>query len=205
MPLIPARSFAMQRLKTGESIKIANTSGGQVIDTWAFSLVSASFPSYMSMVHTRSTLHKLLPRVSESFLDNRRAPILTVTQDTSPGRHDVLFAACSPERYVQLHAPADHDNCASNLYQAISSSGEPKLQKLQEFLGYGWMPDPLNLFMNVIVDGNGLFFEDPNCRPGDSITLKAAQDCMVVMSACPMDVSACNGGEPCAAEYDVIG
>jgi len=66
------------------------------------------------------------------------------------------------------------------------------------------MLDKLNLFMNVTIDSNNLGFEDPSCNPGDSVTLLAEQDCLFVMSACPMDVSACNGGEPCAAEYELI-
>ncbi|RYN23094.1 hypothetical protein AA0113_g8208 [Alternaria arborescens] len=33
MPTIPAWSSAIQHLRAGQSIKIINTSGGQVIDT----------------------------------------------------------------------------------------------------------------------------------------------------------------------------
>ncbi|KAL3432902.1 hypothetical protein BDV09DRAFT_173109 [Aspergillus tetrazonus] len=67
MPTIPARRFAVQRLHIGQSIKVINSSGGQVIDTWAFSIPSTpSFPRYMSMTHTQSTLQKLLPSIHES-------------------------------------------------------------------------------------------------------------------------------------------
>lgn len=205
MPSIPARSFATQRLRTGESIRVVNTSGGQVIDFWALGVSSAPFPTFMSMVHTRSTPHKLLPAVGESFRDNKRNPILTITEDTSPGVHDVLFAACSPERYAQLNGPPDHDNCANNLYNAVRASRDlPNAEKILEFLSYGWMPDPLNIFMNVeVVDNNILNNLNPISRPGDFITLKAEQDCVVIMSACPMDLSCCNGGEPTSAEYFV--
>lgn len=120
MPIIPARRFAIQRLRVGQSIKVIDSAGGQVIDTWAFSILSTpAFPRYMSMTHTRSTLQKLLPSIHESFLDNRRDPILTIIEDTSPGMHDVLYAACSPERYLQLGADKDHDNCANNLRNAL--------------------------------------------------------------------------------------
>ncbi|RAH76250.1 hypothetical protein BO86DRAFT_393585 [Aspergillus japonicus CBS 114.51] len=205
MPTVPARSFATQRLRFGQSIKVINSSGGQVVDFWAFSLPSTiSFPRYMSMTHTRSTLHKFLPSLQESFLDNRRDPILTVTEDASPGIHDVLYAACSPERYLQLGASIEHDNCADNLFKAVKKIDDPSFQYLVEFLEHGWMPDPLNLFMNVAVDKNKLTCLIPGSKAGDFITLRAEQDCIVVMSACPMDVSACNEGEPTSIDFQVL-
>ncbi|KAJ5467312.1 hypothetical protein N7475_005064 [Penicillium sp. IBT 31633x] len=205
MPTVPARGFAIQQLSRGQSIKVINSSGGQVVDFWAFSISSTpSFPRYMSMTHTRSTLHKLLPSIQESFLDNRRSPILTIVEDTSPGVHDVLYAACSPERYLQLGASADHDNCATNLLNAAKEITDPSFCHLVEFLESGWMPDPLNLFMNVAINGKELKCLNPESDEGDYITLKAEQDCVVVMSACPMDLSACNGGQPTTVEFQVL-
>lgn len=205
MPTIPARSFAVAPLKAGQSIKVTNTSGSQVIDTWALSnCVPGGFPGYMSMVHTRSTPHTLLPSSQEAFLDNRRQPMLTMVEDTSPGLHDVLFAACSPERYIQLGASPDHHNCANNLYNAVKTHNDPAYDKFVQFLEFGWTPDPLNLFMNVIVKGNKLENLAPQSRPGDYVVLRADQDCVVFMSACPMDVTDCNGGKPSSAEFEVI-
>ncbi|CEO58866.1 hypothetical protein PMG11_03563 [Penicillium brasilianum] len=205
MPIIPARRFAIQRLRLGQLIKIIDSSGGQVIDTWAFSIPQTpAFPRYMSMTHTRSTLHKLLPSIHESFLDNKRNPILTIVEDTSPGIHDVLFAACSPERYLQLGADKEHDNCAKNLHDAIEQCTEPSFNHIMKFLESGWMPDPLNLFMKVDIHGNILQCLNPESKAGDYIVLKAEQECVIIMSACPMDLSACNGGEPSSAKFEVI-
>lgn len=205
MPIIPARQFAIQRPRVGQSIKVIDSAGGQVIDTWAFSIPSTpAFPRYVSMTHTRSTLHKLLPSIHESFLDNRRDPILTIVEDTSPGIHDVLYAACSPERYLQLGADKDHDNCANNLHSAVQQCTEPSFSHITKFLEIGWMPDPLNLFMKVNIDGADLQCLNPESKTGDFITLKAEQKCVVIMSACPMDLSACNGGEPSSAKFEVI-
>jgi uncharacterized protein YcgI (DUF1989 family) len=203
MPTIPARSSAIQHLRAGQSIKIINTSGGQVIDTWAF-VPTSGFPSYMSMSHTRSTHHKLELAVGESYLDNHRNPILTITEDTSPGRHDVRYSACSPERYIQLGAPANHDNCAQNLRKVVDTYQNPSIQKLGELLEYGWIPDPLNLFMSVLVADNKIPCEDPAGKPGSYIVLKAEQECVVVMSACPMDVHICSAGAPTSAGFEVL-
>ena len=156
------------------------------------------------MIHTRSTLHKLLPSTKEAFLDNRRAPILTIIEDTSPGAHDVLFAACSPERYLQLGATNDHDNCAENLCNAVKELKDNAFDKTLEFLESGWIPDPLNLFMNVIVKVNKLHFSDPVSGRGNYIVFRAEQECVVIMSACPMDVSAYNGGPPTSADFEML-
>lgn len=205
MPTIPARSSVSQFLRTGQSIKIINTSGGQVLDTWAFiPRPDSKLPNYMSMSHTRSTHHKLELSVGDSYLDNNRNPILTITQDTSPGHHDVLYSACSPERYVQLGASASHDNCVANLSAAVDAHHDPSIRRLKELLEANWLPDPLNLFMQVSVKDNKIPCEDPTGRPGDFMVLRAEQDCVVVFSACPMDVHTCNGGEPTSAEFEVL-
>lgn len=207
MPTIPARSFAAQRLQAGQSIKVINTSGGQVIDTWAFSVPDTptpTFPRYMSMIHTRSTLRKLLPAIGEAFTDNKREPILSLVEDRSPGVHDTVFAACSPERYVQLGATAEHNSCATNLHAAVKTRDEPCFEVVRGFLESGWMPDPLNLFMNVEVGPGRVQTVAPVTSPGDYVVLRAERECVVFMSACPMDIAACNGGEPTSAEFEVL-
>ncbi|KAK8927764.1 hypothetical protein H634G_04992 [Metarhizium anisopliae BRIP 53293] len=205
MLTIPARSFAFARLHTGQAIKVINTNGSQVIDTWAFCIPAPGmFPAYMSMVHTRSTLPELMPSNRETFLDNRRRPMLTMLHDTSPGVHDVFFAACSPERYAQLGSAPEHDSCANILYSAVKAYGEAAFDKVVEFLECGWVPDPLNLFMNVVVKGNKLHNLRPQSKAGDYVVLQAEQDCVIFMSACPMDITDCNGGKPSSAEYHVL-
>ena len=84
---------------------------------------AANQPSmeYMSMPHTRSgTLH-LRPKVNDTLLSNLREPILTMVEDTSPGIHDTLIAACDPPRYKGLGVEKweEHGSCAENLVLAL--------------------------------------------------------------------------------------
>lgn len=59
-----------------------------------------------------------------------------------------------------------------------------------------WTPDPLNLFMNVPVQalsagkGGELRLEAATCPKGGYVVLRAEQECVVVLSACPMDLNA---------------
>jgi len=55
---IPAESAASVNLKTGQTCRIVNTEGGQVVDTWAFNVNDRD--EYLSMEHSRSANYKLL-------------------------------------------------------------------------------------------------------------------------------------------------
>lgn len=56
------------------------------------------------------------------------------------------------------------------------------------------VPAPLNLFMNVPVKADGsLHFANPVSEAGQSITLRAEMDIVLVMSACPQDMTSVNG------------
>ena len=39
-------------------------------------------------------------------------------EDTSPGRHDTVIAACDVHRYASLGCTEYHDNCTDNLHAA---------------------------------------------------------------------------------------
>ena len=97
---IPARRGTAVHITKGQSVKVINTHGEQVVDTWAFNTDDVN--EFMSMEATRATLLKMRPAVGDSLYTNRRRAILTVVEDTSPGVHDMLMAACDNARYGLL-------------------------------------------------------------------------------------------------------
>ena len=134
---IPARRGKAAHVARGGHVKVINTHGEQVVDTWAFNRADPS--EFMSMAHTRAhTLH-IVPRVGDVLRTNRRRPILTLVEDTSGGIHDTMIAACDRYRYAFLGVKGHHDNCADNLIAALAdlSMASPHV------------PSPLNLFMNI--------------------------------------------------------
>jgi uncharacterized protein YcgI (DUF1989 family) len=177
----------------GESLRISMLDRGQVVDTWA---VSAEDPTeYMSMEHTRVALSKLAPAAGDDLFSNRRRPILHFTEDTSPGVHDTLMAACDPERYRGLGVTGHHNSCAENFTGALDAHG----------VRTPVVPAPLNLFMAIPWDPDGTLRFDPTpAGPGDQVTLTAAIDTLVVLSACPMDVNPINGGVVSAIGYELL-
>ena len=76
---IPARRGKAARVEAGQSVKVINTHGTQVVDTWAFK--ADDLGEFMSMEATRSTILKLVPAVGDTLVTNNRQPILTLTED----------------------------------------------------------------------------------------------------------------------------
>ena len=160
---------------------MVNTHGSQVVDAWA--LVSPHLDERMSMAHTRAMLSSLRVEVGDHLYSDRRRPILTLTEDTSPGLHDLLFPACDVRRYELLGFSGRHDNCCDNFRTALLELGHERRA----------VPSPLNLFMNVSRDGGRLELEPSLSRPGDHVVLRAERDLIAVLSACPQDMVPING------------
>ena len=192
---IPARSGRAAPVARGQKVKVVNTHGQQVIDTWAFA--QRDLREFMSMEHTRATLTKMRPQVGDALYSNRRRSILTLVEDTSPGVHDTLMAACDDYRYGLLGCTEYHDNCTDNLAAALRELGLTPPET----------PSPLNLFMNIPwqADG-GLAFAAPVSRQGDYVLFEASLDVIVAFSACPQDILPINGEarEPTEAHFQIL-
>lgn len=192
---IPARRGKAVTLNQGQSVRVINTHGQQVVDTWAFRRDDPT--EFMSMEHSRTSLGRIIPKVGQSMTTNRRRPILSLVEDTSGGIHDTLLAACDRYRYELLGCEGYHDNCTDNLAAALVVLGLTPPET----------PSPWNLFMNIPVAPDGsVSFEPPVSRPGDHLTLRAEMDCIVVFSACPQDMVPINGVNclPTEAHFQVI-
>ena len=192
---IPARRGKAVTLDQGQSVRVVNTHGQQVVDTWAFR--RDDLTEFMSMEHSRTSTGRIIPKVGQSMTTNRRRPILSLVEDTSGGIHDTLLAACDRYRYELLGCEGYHDNCTDNLAAALAVLGLTPPET----------PSPWNLFMNIPVASDGsVSFEPPVSRPGDHLTLRAEMDCIVVFSACPQDMVPINGVDcvPTEAHFQVI-
>ena len=100
---IPARKGKAARVRKGQTVKVINTRGQQVVDSWAFN--AEDIREFMSMEHSRVSIGGILPKIGSVFVTNKRRPILTVIEDTSGGIHDTLIAACDRYRYEGSGAP----------------------------------------------------------------------------------------------------
>ncbi len=193
--MIPARRGRAARLNAGQAIKIINTHGEQVVDTWCFS--AEDLTEFMSNEHMRATLTRIFPRKGDELVTNRRRPILFFEEDTSPGRHDTIMAACDDYRYGLLGCTEYHDNCTDNLLAGMRQIG----------LRPPEVPSPVNLWMNIPVNAEGdTEWGEPLSKPGDYVLLRARMDCVVAMSACPQDILPINGRNraPTEAHFQIL-
>ena len=191
---IPARTGTAVLVSKGARIKITNTFGSQVVDTWALNADDTS--EYLSVEHTRRMTGKIFVESKDNFWSNRRNSMLTFEVDTSPGRHDMLVACCDRWLYQHLACAPDHANCHDNYLDAISRLG----------IGPRPVPNPVNLWMNFPIEGNRLILGRSLSKPGDYVVLHALLNVIVIMSACPMDVVPINGPDctPRAVHYEIM-
>jgi len=182
------------RLAPGEAVRLVNTHGTQVVDTWC--LTTADPSEYLSVEHTRRMLFALFPRAGDRLYSNRRTPLLELETDTSGCRHDMLFACCDSWLYRFYGCAPGHANCRDNFIAALARLG----------IDAPYVPNPINFWMNVPVSGNErLALEPPTSKPGDFIVLRALADVVVVFSACPMDITPVNGDRtPRSVAYETL-
>lgn len=181
---VPAGTGRAVVVRRGARVRVIDVEGGQVGDLFAFAAGDAG--EHLSASHTRTSTGKLFPAIGEQFVTTLRRPILTLVDDTSPGAHDMLIAACDPARYQALGVE-EHASCADNLQSALAPLR----------MSVDVIPQPVNVFMDIPVGANGdLSWLPATSRPGDAVTFTAEMDCVVVVSACPMDLNAINGARP---------
>jgi uncharacterized protein YcgI (DUF1989 family) len=178
----------------GGRFRIVDPEGGQVADTWAF--VAGDPGEFHSAQHTRAYNSQVFPQPGEQFVTNTRRPILLLEEDTSPGIHDMLCAACDPERYRGLGVEGWHASCQENMQNALRAIGvEPPR----------FAPQPINLFMNTPAQADGTIAWLPApTQAGDSVTMRAELDLVLVVSACPQDIVAINDGNPGPIEIELL-
>jgi hypothetical protein len=168
----------------GGTVKVVNPHGTQVVDTWAF--VDGDMDEHVSIAVTRRMNYRLQLRPGDILYSNRRRPLMTVLEDSSPGVHDMLFTCCDRYTYELLGCESYHRNCADNLVEALAAAG----------LKAPRIPDPWNLFMNIPVSNNvDISIAPPVSRPGDYVALRAERPCILAVSSCPMDLIGINGGD----------
>ena len=191
---IPARRGMAARVAAGRRIRVINTHGSQVVDTWAFS--ARDVTEWMSMEASRAWFLRLAAAVGDTFVTNQRRPILSLVEDTSGGAHDTLIAPCDAPRYRLLGVEGHHDNCRDNLHAALAALAVTAPAT----------PSPLNLFMNIPWTADGrLSWGEPVSTPGSYALFRAEMDLVVAFSACPQDILPINGrtGQTTEAHFSI--
>lgn len=189
---VPARCGRAVRLDQGAELRVINTHGGQVVDTWAINPLDPA--EFLSMDYSRIAHYRLFFKPGDTLITNHNRPILTLLEDRSPGIHDTLCPPCDRYSYQLQGAEEDHANCRDNFFAALS-----KLDIVPPVV-----PTPWNLFMHtVVVDNCDLEDRPSEAKPGDFLRLRAERDCVMVFSCCPQDLIPINGPDCTPKDIEV--
>ena len=189
---IPARHAKAAFVKKGHRIKVINTHGTQVVDCWA--LNADNLGEFMSLEHCRVSIERVYPRKGDVMVTNRRRPILKIMEDSAPGTHDTLLAACDRYRYELLGCKEYHRNCTDNFWEAMVEVGLKPIE----------LPSPFNLWQNTPIGPDGVIKPNPPVsKKGDYIVMRAEMDLVICLSACPQDITSICGNNPRNAHFEI--
>ena len=191
--IIPERSGTAFELRRGQTLTVIDPRGEQVADLLSFN--AGDMAEVISSGRTLDYAETIRLTTGHLLYSNRSQPMLEIVADTV-GRHDFLLTPCSYDTFHHFYPdlPA-HRGCFGNLAAAL----EP----------YGVTPDDIpiafNCFMNVPIDPETgkLTVLPPTSRAGDSISLKAAMDLVIGLTACSAPAS--NGGSFKPIHYRIDG
>ena len=170
-------------MAAGSLVRVVDVEGKQVGD---LVLLRAADPTdRLSVGNTRKMANSIFVSTGGVLWSTTYRQLARIEFD-SVGRHDLIASACTPYDYPLRFGErgTGHRACLANLREVLVRWDVPE---------HG-IPDPMNVFMNQVVhpDGSTEVFE-PLSKPGDHLDLRILEDCILALSACPQDLTPCNG------------
>ena len=182
---VPAREGRGVYVEKGQLLDIVDLEGHQVGDLIAWFRDDPS--EYLSPTHTVSCNASILLVTGSQLFSNHRNPVFTIVRDDVE-KHDIIVPCCDHERFKRDYGLDDHPHCLANLEQARDLLGEDVELRGET----AW-----NVFMHNRVTDDGDVVTDPAAHEaGATITLKVHEDLVVLLSACPQDLTPCNDFNP---------
>lgn len=164
-------------LKQGQKLRVISPEAEQVSDLMAFGLDRQEWLSSGRTIDYNGTINLTTGHVLYS---NRSNKMLTILRDDA-GRHDFLFAPCSPEMFQTLYGYGpEHPSCFRNLADNLAPFGITEDQ----------IPTTFNIFMNAdLSPGGELKVVPPLNKAGDVIEFVAEMELIVGLTACSAELS----------------
>ncbi len=194
--LVPPKGGLAIEVEQGQTIRLTDVEGRQVIDFVVFNLddprekFSASYSCGRWFLEPGKPYE---PRTTigegDWLMSTTCRPLMTITKETMErkGVHDLHHRMCN-RFFTNVYANQDLDGCHEIIANAVEPYG----------ITYAEIPDPFNVFMNYpyVVEKGGFVIADPITKPGDYIEMRAEMDVLCAFANCPEDAcTACNSGE----------
>jgi uncharacterized protein len=168
---VPAGESRAIEIKAGQILRIEAKEAAAVASMFGFSSINDDV--YLSVHHTRVFSNSYVLQAGMRIVSNRRRAIMVLGKDSS-GKHDLLLPA-STSAYLAEQGYVGQTGCIESVGALIGTLGikPPKL------------PDPINLFMHVVLHQDGRIEPLPNTtRAGDFIACRVVTDMVFIVSAC---------------------
>lgn len=182
--VVPACEARAVEVHAGQILQLVDLEGQQVGDLIAYRLSDPS--EVFSAGHTVSALTRMVPGVGDELFSNHRRPLFRILHD-DVGSHDLIVPCCDPERYSRDYGVHGHGSCLASLEAAVAASGRDWPVRGET----AW-----NVFMNNRHEDGRIVTYEPPHQAGATIDLAVLDDLLVVLSACPQDLSPCNAYDP---------
>lgn len=182
--VVPACEARALEVHAGQVLQIVDLEGQQVGDLVAYRLADPS--EVFSAGHTISALTRMVPGIGDELFSNHRRPLLRILHD-DVGSHDLIVPCCDPERYARDYGVNGHASCLRSLEAAVTAAGHDWPVRGET----AW-----NVFMNNRHEDGRIVTYEPPHQAGAAIDLEVLDDLLVVLSACPQDLSPCNAYAP---------
>ena len=188
--VIPAKEYLALTVKKGQTLRLVDLEGQQVIDVIFFNL--HDFEERSSCV-TTTIANKTLHITKGHYIFSQKATkMFQIIEDTvSPRGPTGGFTGgyCNDDINYARFGVRGMRNCRDNFAMAIAPYGLTKKDFNEDCCA--------SIFMNLCEDADGVWaIREPVGQAGDYMDLRAEMDCLVAISNCPQDRSPCNAFNP---------
>jgi uncharacterized protein YcgI (DUF1989 family) len=170
-------------IKKGQHLRITDIDGQQAADFVCFS--EHDHGERFSQAKTRVRNLNIQISTGNGLISNRDNTMFTIVDDTV-GVHDIMLSECHSYVYEHIFKVGPRNGCYENLSHVLAPYD----------ISSDDLPDPFDIFTDTeVTDSGDIQINTAASGPGDYIELRAEMDCIIGVSACPDDVTPCNGGK----------
>ena len=193
--VIPAKEYKSLIMEKGQTLRIVDVEGQQVMDLVAFNQQDPEEKLSMFWSNCFNGTWKLTQ--GHTLYTNRSNPMFTIVEDTVR-LNSSAGAFCTEQSNFHRYGIHNLRNCADNLTQALAPHGIQR-KDIDEACCF-------NIFMNVRFEPDGTFdYKEPTSKAGDHIDLRAEMDVLVGMSNCAQERNPCNAFNPTPLSITLFG
>ncbi len=180
--VIPKMEYQGLLIKAGQTVRVIDTEGEQVMDT--ITLNAHDHSDHSSMPWTNFLNRRWRLTKGHTIYSIRCRPMFRIVEDTV-GLNYSGGGFCTMESNHTRYGVPHTRNCGDNLANALAPFGVPRYHVAES--------GEFAIFMHVGFDPDGVCeIRAPASKAGDYMDLEAQMDVLLSLSVCPQERNPCN-------------